>query len=201
MAIKLLSQYTLGDMEARYLLDEESGLAGFMLLPYGTKLVEKENKDVKLESLVQLKIIGDIYNSTYAMGASMRNSETVQGMKYKEQKSSDTEDEIMIDTILCDDRGYQVIHHLRWKKVCHMSISIVHLKIWEINTVHLKCLRVFLLGNYLHILKVMAQNVCIYIELGVYGVRKADMKFYQSRICSLNQHGIPMQYVVNGLDK
>lgn len=116
MAIKLLSQYTLGDMEARYLLDEESGLAGFMLLPYGTKLVEKENKDVKLESLVQLKIIGDIYNSTYAMGASMRNSETVQGMKYKEQKSSDTEDEIMIDTILCDDRGYQVIHHLRWKK-------------------------------------------------------------------------------------
>lgn len=116
MAISVLNKYILGDMEARYLLDNESGQTGFMLLPCDMEALEKCTKNVDMESLIQLKIIGDIYNEAYAMGVSMRNCETVRRLKYKEQKYNETEEEIKIDTILCDDRQYQVVHHLRWKK-------------------------------------------------------------------------------------
>lgn len=115
MAVRLLKEYVLGDMRAVYTLDEKSGTAGFGLLPLSLSVPENISKNAEQESLVQLKIMGDIYNEAYAMGVSMRNGETVRRLKYQEQKYEACGDVITISTILKDDRQYQVTHNLKWK--------------------------------------------------------------------------------------
>ena len=115
MPVQLLKEYKLGDMKAEYLLDSDNGQVGFRLLPYDMRMREYAEKAAEPEPLVQLKVTGDIYNAAYAMGATMRNSETVRRMKYHGQSSSETEDAIEINTVLEDDRGYRATHCLRWK--------------------------------------------------------------------------------------
>ena len=85
MAEKILQEYRLGDMTARYLLEDESGQVGFLLLPLVLSAKAAEYKG-KIEPLVQMKVTGDIYNEAYAMGNSMRNSETVRRLRYCRQQ-------------------------------------------------------------------------------------------------------------------
>lgn len=115
MAEKILHEYKLGDMTARYLMAEDSGQVGLVLLPAGFAGRKPESKG-QLESLVQLQLTGDIYNEAYAMGNSMRNGETVRRLCYAEQKVTREEGKTCIGTVLRDDRGYQVTHFLVWKE-------------------------------------------------------------------------------------
>lgn len=116
MAATILNEYILGDMIARYLLDTDSGQAGLLLLPSDKALPDPAQKNAKLESMVQLKLTGDIYDEAYAMGNTMRNSETVRRMAYQKQTSETTEGIHTIHTFMGDDRGYEVVHHLIWKE-------------------------------------------------------------------------------------
>lgn len=116
MAVEKFKEYRLGDMTAVYLIDRESGLAGLMLLPADMPLDEKPAKEMKMESLVQLKLAKDIYNEAYAMGISMRNGETVRRLRYQSQSCETEKGSIRIDTVLQDDRMYEVTHHLIWKE-------------------------------------------------------------------------------------
>lgn len=115
MAEKILQEYRLGDMTARYLLEDESGKVGFLLLPFVLSAKAAEYKG-KIEPLVQMKLTGDIYNEAYAMGNSMRNSETVRRLRYCRQQVEKEQGRICIATILEDDRGYEVTHNLIWKE-------------------------------------------------------------------------------------
>ena len=115
MAEKILQEYRLGDMTARYLLEDESGQVGFLLLPLVLSAKAAEYKG-KIEPLVQMKVTGDIYNEAYAMGNSMRNSETVRRLRYCRQQVEKEQGRICIATILEDDRGYEVTHNLIWKE-------------------------------------------------------------------------------------
>ena len=115
MAEKILQEYRLGDMTARYLLEDESGQVGFLLLPFVLSAKAAEYKG-KIEPLVQMKLTGDIYNEAYAMGNSMRNSETVRRLRYCRQRVEKEQGRICIATILEDDRGYEVTHNLIWKE-------------------------------------------------------------------------------------
>lgn len=115
MAEKILQEYRLGDMTARYLLEDESGQVGFLLLPFVLSAKAAEYKG-KIEPLVQMKLTGDIYNEAYAMGNSMRNSETVHRLRYCRQQVEKEQGRICIATILEDDRGYEVTHNLIWKE-------------------------------------------------------------------------------------
>ena len=115
MAEKILQEYWLGDMTARYLLEDESGQVGFLLLPFVLSAKAAEYKG-KIEPLVQMKLTGDIYNEAYAMGNSMRNSETVRRLRYCRQQVEKEQGRICIATILEDDRGYEVTHNLIWKE-------------------------------------------------------------------------------------
>lgn len=116
MAVKILKEYRLGDMTARYLLDSTAGQTGLALLPSSLPLAEQLPKGREIESLVQVKVTGDIYNEAYAMGNSMRNGETVRRMRYQEQCCKEKDGIMDISTVLADDRGYQVTHHLLWKE-------------------------------------------------------------------------------------
>ena len=81
MAAEILNEYIFGDMRVRYLTDREEGQTGLMILPADMPLPEQMSINGKLESLVQLKLTGDIYDEAYAMGNSMRNGETVRRLR------------------------------------------------------------------------------------------------------------------------
>ena len=116
MAIMILKDYLLGDMLARYLLDEDTKTVGFQLLPACLPAPENVEKHMKLEPLVQLKLTGDIYDEAYSIGGCMRNGETVRRLSYQDQSCEETADALTVCTTVADDRGYSVIHRLWWKK-------------------------------------------------------------------------------------
>ena len=72
MQTAVLQEYKLGDMVARYLIDPDSSQVGFQLLPADLPVTDEQTASFAVESLVQLKLTGDIYNEAYAGGCSMR---------------------------------------------------------------------------------------------------------------------------------
>jgi len=116
MSVVLLNKYQLGDMRAEYYLDEEKGIAGWMLLPACMEGLKWEEKNQEIDSLVQLKISGDTYPGGYAGGGTLRQSESVFNMRYQDQIYEQSEQYCWICTILGDNRGYQARHYLEWKK-------------------------------------------------------------------------------------
>lgn len=113
---EVLQEYKLGDMVARYLIDRNSMQVGFQLLP---EKVSQENiitDNCFMESLIQYKLTGDIYNEAYAGGCSMRNSESVRKLKFSEQTDESIGEQLQVNTIMMDEDGHRLIHHLVWLK-------------------------------------------------------------------------------------
>ena len=115
----LLSRFVLGDMTARYLL-EDGGQVDLLLVPVEREkdlLPEgKDQKTVQGDSLAQVKLLRDPYSGGYAGGTSMRNSDTVSQFHYEKQEVREDGDSLWIDTVLNDGRGHRVVHTLGWKK-------------------------------------------------------------------------------------
>ena len=111
---QLLKEYRLGDMAVRYETDEKRHV-GLTLYPADKPLSTVE-KQAALDSLVQLKLAGDAAEGCYAQGNTMRNSASVQNMRYVSQNTKEDAFGIEIVTILADSRGYEVHHHLYWKR-------------------------------------------------------------------------------------
>ena len=113
---EVLQEYKLGDMVAKYLIDRDSMQVGFQLLP---EKVSQENiitDNCFMESLIQYKLTGDIYNEAYAGGCSMRNSESVRKLKFSEQTDESIGEQLQVNTIMMDEDGQRLIHHLVWLK-------------------------------------------------------------------------------------
>lgn len=113
---EVLQEYKLGDMVAKYLIDRDSMQVGFQLLP---EKVSQENiitDNCFMESLIQYKLTGDIYNEAYAGGYSMRNSESVRKLKFSEQTDESIGEQLQVNTIMMDEDGHRLIHHLVWLK-------------------------------------------------------------------------------------
>lgn len=113
---EVLQEYKLGDMVAKYLIDRDSMQVGFQLLP---EKVSQENiitDNCFMESLIQYKLTGDIYNEAYAGGCSMRNSESVRILKFSEQTDESIGEQLQVNTIMMDEDGHRLIHHLVWLK-------------------------------------------------------------------------------------
>lgn len=70
--MEIWKDYPLGDMVARYVTDGEKKQVGLMLLPADMPLEKLYEKEEVVDSLVQVKLAGDIYNEAYALGNSMR---------------------------------------------------------------------------------------------------------------------------------
>lgn len=113
---KILNSYVLGDMNATYLIDEDTANVELVLLPAEIEYKDLDYQKEKpyIDSLVQIKIMGDTYNGGYAPGITMRQSPTVIGFKYKEQSVKTKNDVIEIKTLLEDERGYLVSHYLKY---------------------------------------------------------------------------------------
>lgn len=116
MAVERVREHLFGDMRASYVRDTEEGRIGFILTPADMPAPGSLSEEEELEPLVQLKIAGDMYGDAFAMGISMRNSETVRRLRYEGQEVKAKDGVHSVDTFLWDGRGYRVVHHLRWKE-------------------------------------------------------------------------------------
>lgn len=113
---EIIKTYTLGDMQAVYVLNTENNNPELVLLPAGMTYREPKREKPYPDSLVQIKIVGDIYPGGYAGGRSLRQGESVEGFCYEGQKALEEVGETDICTILRDARGYLVEHHLLYRE-------------------------------------------------------------------------------------
>ncbi len=113
---KAYSEFVLGDMRACYVKDEETGSVELVLLPadeaYEVSYREKPYPD----SLVQVKLSGDVYAGGYAGGRTMRQSASVLALKLEGQEEKRENKKTVICTSLRDDRGYRYRHYLSWEE-------------------------------------------------------------------------------------
>lgn len=114
MNISLLKEYKFGDMIALYYINEDSKNVELEIIPdnYKDKIVS--NKKHSIDSLVQLKLAGDIYPGGYAGGNTMRQGESTTRLCYKKQDYLSFNDKKEVVTVLEDSRGYIIEHHLIW---------------------------------------------------------------------------------------
>ena len=89
---QLLKEYVYGDMRIRYVTDDERRRVGLVLLPESLPYPEQVHKQMQVESLIQYKLAGDIYDEAYALGTTMRNSESVRSLAFQGQTEEILED-------------------------------------------------------------------------------------------------------------
>lgn len=111
----LYSQYTLGDMTVSYYLGSETGQMELLLVPSGMEQDIREYKFSRGNSLVHCKLLGDDYSGSYAGGLTMMNSGSILQFSFRSQEVTRHEEHICIDTVLSDSRGYELVHHLKYR--------------------------------------------------------------------------------------
>jgi len=114
----LYSEFIFGDISVRYIL-EESGRMNLQLVPLTKTADICEFKESRGDSLIQAKLIGDIYAGSYAGGLTMRNSGTVENLKFIKQEtcicpqtSKDSKTRTEIITFFEDAQKHSYIHTL-----------------------------------------------------------------------------------------
>lgn len=144
---KVYKNYVLGDMQAVYVQDEETGSVELVLLPadavYEVAYREKPYSD----SLVQVKLSGDTYAGGYAGGRTMRQSATVLAQKLEGQEEIKQDNRTVICTTLSDERGYRYRHFLSWETGKKSLLSYTEFENASGEAVGLELLSSFSLGG------------------------------------------------------
>lgn len=131
MAKVIHSEFTLGSILLRYLLDTETRRMGLQVVPEnlsGDLVVNRESLNETFEvrnlgidcpawnidSLVNISLISDSNGDGFAQGLTMRNSSSDLALSFREQRIDQTENGITIDTILEIPARVEVIHTVSW---------------------------------------------------------------------------------------
>ena len=112
---ELLKQYQLGDMILYYVKDQESEQTGLSVLPVQLKDQFSLEGNWNIDSLVQVKLVGDVYPDGFSQGHTMRNSDTTKQLKLESHECMDHGDGCSIRTTLTNDR-IRVIHTVNYQK-------------------------------------------------------------------------------------
>ncbi len=110
MAIEEISRIQVGDMMLVYEQETDFKTVGFYVIPADMSEDDNKKKFYRINSMVQLKLVGDIYPNCYGHGSSMRNSDSSNRLDYDSQVVEETDDGMIIKTYLKDMRGYDVVH-------------------------------------------------------------------------------------------
>lgn len=111
--LEIWMDYTLGDMIARYVKDDQTGQLGLVLLPESMAF-RFCNKKYSVDSLVQLKLIGDSYPGRFAHGHSMRNSGSVEALTFEDQYKIEHDGHLTVVSVWRHPSSCRVEHHLTW---------------------------------------------------------------------------------------
>lgn len=147
MSIQILKDIPLGDMLARYYIDTESKNVELQLLPAAAEPLPREAKRMGLDSLVQLKLVGDAYPGAYAGGGTMRQGPSTCNLRLKEQTVEKFEGTTEIVTTLVNNRSCTAEHHLLWHQGARTVRSFVILRNMGSETVGVEMLSSFSLGG------------------------------------------------------
>lgn len=120
----ILKYWHLGDMGLRYDTDTDSGAVGLILYPrqYQSSLASKAG--CRIDSLVQVKLLGDDYPKGFLHGKSLRNGGTTLGLSLLRQYQEEMPHGIAIVTELTDSRGNHYHHYVFWRE------NAQSLKVW-----------------------------------------------------------------------
>jgi len=114
VSIKEISKVQVGDMILKYELEEDFNTAGFSIHPADMDEEDNKSKFYRINSMVQMKLVGDKYPNCYGHGSSMRNGESANFLDYQSQIVEETEDKTIVKTFLKDNRGYDVVHMITY---------------------------------------------------------------------------------------
>jgi alpha-galactosidase len=128
-----LSQFQFGDMLVEYLIETESQLVGFRMLPFSLQNSQVSRREFlhthetrllpefmsvirawQIEPLVQVKLLGDPVRG-FSQGVSMRNSSSVSTLRFAGQDVIKGNGITEVVTSLRSPRGYACEHHLSYK--------------------------------------------------------------------------------------
>ncbi|MDO5398975.1 MAG: alpha-galactosidase [bacterium] len=109
---EILNQYKMGDMHLVYLLDTETNICGMTIVPSDKPfdLVHDSKRRIRVHSLIQAKLVGDNYPGQYYGGESMRESDTVQRLKYSTQECVAENGELKVITVLEAEDGLRAVN-------------------------------------------------------------------------------------------
>lgn len=108
----ILAKYELGDFFAQY-VQEDDHIIELQLLPISHTHTSPADQKSKCDNLIQAYILGDELPSGYSGGCTLRNSGTVEKMRYKGQSSKNNVDgSLQIETYMAHPKGL-FTHHLK----------------------------------------------------------------------------------------
>lgn len=110
---RVLKEYQFADMTVRYETNEKKQV-GLILYPAALPLPDKLEKAAALDSLIQVKLVGDMYKGAYAPGNTLRNGESVTRLQFEKQECTTQGDTVTVTTQMRDVRGYLVSHKLAY---------------------------------------------------------------------------------------
>jgi len=113
LALELLNEYQFGDMTVRYVRDTDTFDLGLVLLPssMASRLMDKH---YRVDSLAQIKLIGDGYPSAYGHGHTMRNSESVSAMTFLGQSLTKGPNSTTVVTSWRHPHPCLIENHVTW---------------------------------------------------------------------------------------
>lgn len=112
---RIIQSYLLGDMRAAYVEETENGSCGMLLFPAQLeKEVSLEGK-WRVDSLVQVKLVGDSYPDGFSHGHTMRNGETVKKLRFAGQRTNEKAETLVIETLL-QSESLSAVHRLTYRR-------------------------------------------------------------------------------------
>lgn len=109
---EIIQSYELGDMTVSYVRETEEGSCGMLFYPSEMKDQVTLKGNWRTDSLVQVKIVGDAYPAGFSQGHTMRNSQTVDDLKFVRQHQERREEsEWAIKTVL-ESEKLRAVHSL-----------------------------------------------------------------------------------------
>lgn len=147
--VVLLNKYLLGDMECYYYLDEETKLVELIVVPEGMNPLDWKEKKQEIDSLVQLKVAGDVYPGGYAGGVTLRQGGSLAFLQYETQYVEKDRGQTRVYTVLSyKNKGTcKITHCLCYKegsKHLESDVTLVNEREKEIS---LEMLSSFSLGG------------------------------------------------------
>ena len=112
--LELLGAYEIGGMTVRYMRDPARGCVGMEWIPTGLATVPSQAETRPLESLVQVKLLGEPYPGAFAQGHTMRNAPSLDAFAYVGQQVERADDLTTVRTTLRSAVGHVIEHCLAW---------------------------------------------------------------------------------------
>ena len=106
-----LRKETFGDMDVTYWLEEESGSVGLELTPAGMR-AQRQKKNQRVDSLVQIRLRGDDFPFGFANGHTMRGSGSLPRFRLDQQRLEPGAERSAIVTTLASEDGLVIEHCL-----------------------------------------------------------------------------------------